>query len=392
MEGHKVSAGVRFPRQAKVIILLVGAGLLLWLLLRAQGVLGPFVWGAIIAYVFSPIVDWLEARTRLPRIWVVVLLYLVLLAATIWASTVLIPLVVKQAADLLGDMPKILTGLLETLSFIGQYLQAEHIQPRGLALDPQVLVNEAVRSMQNLFGYLTTRAIPAVFNVLEGLGQVVLCLIVAFYLLRSGPTLRLRVPRLIPRPYRQEALGLIADIDRVVGAYIRGQLLLVGMMGVVTFIALSILRVRYAVVIALISGVLGVIPLFGPLVGGAIAVSVALFQPSTPFGWSNLTLALAVVAVYVGLRQVEDHVVVPNLVGPMVDLHPLLVLLALIVGGTLGGLTGMVIAVPTAAAFKIVAIFLYGKIWDEPASDDAKPASVPAVLADSARPTTGETS
>lgn len=390
MEAHKDTGGVRFSRQAKVGILLAGTGLLLWLLLRAQGVLGPFVWGAIIAYVFTPVVDVLESRTRLPRIWVVVLLYLVGLAVTAWASTVFIPLVFKQAGELLGDMPRILTGLLGSLDFLAEHLQAEQFQPFGQALDPQVLVNEAVRGMQNLFTYLTKQAIPAVFNVLEGLGQVILCLIVTFYLLRSARGLRGRLQRLIPGPYREEALGLLADIDRVLGAYIRGQLLLVGVMAVVTFIALSILRVRYALVIGLISGLLSIIPLFGPIVGGAIAVSVALFQPTTPFGWSNLTLALAVVVAYTVLRQIEDQLVVPNLVGPIVDLHPLLVLFALFAGGKMAGFTGLVIAVPIAAAFKIIAIYLYGKIWDEQPVDDLEPATSPATLPEPPSAPSGE--
>ncbi len=391
MQSHETAGSVRFSRQAKMIILLVGAALLIGLLFRVQGMLGPFVWGAIIAYVFSPLVDWLEAVTKLRRIWLVILLYLVGLAAAVWAATVLVPLVINQAGGLLSDMPQILTGLVDRLAFLNQNLLTQQLRAYGVTVDPQVLVSEAVRTIQNLFGYLTSHAIPAVFNVLEGVGQVVLCLIASFYLLRAWPNLRLRLPRLIPRPYRREALGLIADIDRVLGAYIRGQLLLIGIMALATFIALSILHVRYSLVIALASGVLEVIPLFGPFMAGGIAVSVALFQASTPFGWSNLTLALAVVVAYVVLRQIEDQLVVPNLVGPIVDLHPLLVLFALFAGGKLAGFTGLVIAVPAAAALKIVIIYLYGKIWDEPALED-EVAAASLATPPSAPPATGETS
>jgi predicted PurR-regulated permease PerM len=391
VEGDKVSEGVRFSRQAKIVILLAGAGLFLWLLLRAQSVLGPFLWGAIAAYIFTPLVDFLETRTRLRRTLVVVLLYLIGLAVTVWASTAFIPLVVKQAGELLSDMPRILTGLLGSLDFASQYLQAEQLEPFGLTVDPQVLVNEAVRGMQNLFTYLTRQAIPAVFNVLEGLGQVILCLIVAFYLLRSARSVRARLERLIPRPYRREALDLLSGIDRVLGAYIRGQLLLVGVMAVVTIIALSILHVRYALVIGLFSGLLSIVPLFGPIVGGAVAVSVALFQPTTPFGWSNLTLALAVVVAYTVLRQIEDQFVVPNLVGPIVDLHPLLVLFALFAGGKIAGFTGLVTAVPVAAALKIIVIYLYGKIWEEPSGEDLAPDSSLATLPEPPPAPSGET-
>ncbi len=386
MERRGASPEVRFSRQAKIIVLIAGAVLTAWLLLRVQRVLGPFVWGAIIAYVFSPLVDWLEARTRLRRIWVVVLLYLVGLAAAAWAATGLIPLVIRQASGLLGDMPGILTGLLNKLAFLDQTQLAERLRTYGITIDPQVFVTEAVRSIQNLVTYVTSHAIPAVFNVLEGVAQILLCLIVSFYLLRAWQGLRLRLPRLIPRHYRWEVLALLRDIDKVLGAYIRGQLLLIGIMALATCIALSILRVRYALVIGLISGVLEVIPLFGPILAGGIAVSVALFQPSTPFGWSNLTLALSVAVAYTVLRQIEDQLVVPNLVGPIVDLHPLLVLFALFAGGRLAGFTGLIIAVPAAAAIKIIATYLYGKIWDEPPAEDQAPSVPTPALANAPSP------
>ena len=380
---------VRFSREAKLITLLVGTGLALWLVVRVQGILPPFIWAGITAYVFSPAVNWLEARTRLRRVWVIALLYLLALAAAIWAGAVLIPIIVRQVVGLAGDMPKILTALLDRLAFLDQYLAAAQLQFYGVTIDPQVLVNEAVRNAQSLVTYITSRAIPAVFNVLEILGQVMLYLVSTFYLLQGAKNGRRRLPRLIPAAYRSEVLGLLAAIDRVLGAYIRGQLLLIGIMSLATFIALSILRVQYALIIGMISGLLEVIPLFGPIVAGGTAVSIALFQPSTPFGWSNLTLALAVVVVYVVLRQIEDQLVVPNLVGPIVDLHPLLLLFALFAGGTLAGFLGLVIAVPTAAVLKIIVIYLYGKIWDERPAEDLTPEGPVAEPAEPA-PAAGE--
>jgi predicted PurR-regulated permease PerM len=388
MEGQRSAEGIRFSRRTKTTILLVGAGLFAWLLLQVQAVLAPFVWGAVTAYIFNPVVDWLEMRTRLARVWLVVLLYLVGLAAMVWASVVFVPLVIKQAGDLLADVPRILEGLLASLAFLEERLQAEPIRALGLTLDPQELANQAVRSLQTLFGYVTRHAIPAVFNVLGGMAQVLLCLVVAFYLLKGSRTLRTRLQALFPASCRHEALELIARIDRVLGAYIRGQLLLIGVMSAAMFVPLSILRVRYALVIALASGVLMAIPWLGPFLAGGIAVLVALFQPSTPFGWSNLTLALVVALAYLVLRQIETQLVVPVLVGPMVDLHPLLVLFALISGGKLGGLTGLIISVPTAAALKIIAAYLYHKIWEDQASGEELPDASAVALAGEAMPGT----
>ena len=381
---------MRFSREAKLVTLLTGAVLGVWLIARVGPILGPFLWAAITAYIFTPVVDWLEARTRLRRIWVVILLYLVGLAVTVWAGAVFVPLVMEQVGGLMQDLPRILVALLDKLVLLDEYLETQGITIYGLSIDRQMLSAEIMRNVQGLVSYVTSRAIPAVFNVLEAVGQVLLYLVATFYLMRTPRGLRRRATLLVPREYRQEALQLLGDMDRVLGAYIRGQLLLIGIMALATFVALSILHVKYALIIALVSGVLEVIPLFGPFMAGGIAVSIALFQPSTPFGWSNLTLALAIVVVYVVLRQIEDQLVVPNLIGPIVDLHPLLVLLALLVGGTLAGFTGLVIAVPTAAALKIVVLYLYGKIWDEPPLEDLAPTTpLPATIEET--PAAGET-
>jgi len=369
----RTSQPLRFNRQAKIITLIVGLALAVWLLARVESILGPFVWALITAYVVSPVLDWAEAHLRLRRIWAVVLFYVAGMALVIWAMTALVPLLIDQAAGLAAAAPRILTGVFGKLALLDQYLLAQQIRLYGITIDAQVLVGEIVRNLQNLVGYVTSHAIPAVFNVLEAVGQVMLYLIATFYLLRAWPAVRSGLPRLIPRAYRQELLSLGAAIDRVVGAYIRGQLLLVGIMAVAIFIALSILQVQYALIVALISGVLEVVPFFGPIVAGAVAVSIALVQPTTPFGWSNLTLALAVVVAYTVLRQIEDQLVVPNLVGPIVDLHPLLVLFALFAGGRLAGFTGLVVAVPTASALKIIIRYLYAKVWDEHPSEDTVP-------------------
>ncbi len=383
MSSDQSSDGLRLSKEAKLGILLAGVAVVLLILARVPNSLGPFVWGAILAYVLSPAVDWVEARTRLRRAWVVALLYLIGMAVAVWASTAVIPLLVKQASDLLADLPRILTAPINQLAFIEEWLAERGLEDYGLTIDPQMLVDQAVRSVQDLAGYVTRHAIPAVFNVIGGLFQVILCLIVAFYLLKASPMFPTRLVRLIPPLGRSEALGLIRDIDDVLSAYIRGQLIVIGIMALATFVALSILRVRYALVLALLTGVLEVIPSFGPFTAGGIAVSVALFQPNPPFGWSNLTLALAVVIVYVVLQQLENQLLLPNLLGHAVNLHPLVVLFVLFVGSRLAGLTGAVIAVPATAVLKIVAIYLHGKIWDDHTEEaDHVPAMVDTVPAE----------
>ncbi len=375
MSSNESSEGIHFSKEAKLGILLAGLALV-WILSRVRAALEPFVWGAVIAYVLSPVVDWIESCTHLRRTLVVVLLYIVGIAAVVWTSTAVIPLFIKQAGDLIADMPRIVTAVTDQIIFIDDWLAHSGLEEYGFAIDPQVMIDQAMRSAQNLVEYVPRYAIPAVANIIGGLFQVMLCLIAAFYLLKASPVLPRRLVRLIPLLSRSEALDLLRDIDGVLSAYIRGQLMVIGIMTVATFVVLSVLRVRYALVLALMAGALEVIPSLGPFTAGSVAVSVALSQPHVPFGWSNLTLALVVVIAYVVLQQLENQLLLPNLLGHAVNLHPLVILFALFVGGRLAGLTGAYIAVPATAALRIIAMYLYRKIWDDqPDEADHAPAA-----------------
>src|SRR5207247_8706493 len=121
--------------------------------------------------------------------------------------------------------------------------------------------------------------------------------------------------RLVSAPYRAEIRGLGRQIDSIFAGYIRGTLLLIPIMAVFTYIALTILGIRYALVIALASGLLEIIPLIGPWSAAGIAVAVALLQPTAPFGWSHGLLALVVGVTYFVLRMAEDNFIIPHVVG-----------------------------------------------------------------------------
>jgi hypothetical protein len=152
------------------------------------------------------------------------------------------------------------------------------------------------------------------------------------------------------------------DINSTLGAYIRGQALLVVIMSVASYVGLTVFGVSYALAVAIATGFLELIPIVGPWTAGAIAVSVALFQDTTPFGWSHATLAIVVGLLYFTLRQLEDAFVIPLVIGRIIHLHPLLVIFVIVVGTALGGILGLVLAVPIAAVIKIITTYFYGKV------------------------------
>jgi predicted PurR-regulated permease PerM len=237
-----------------------------------------------------------------------------------------------------------------------------------------------IEFVKNLGTSLPTTVPHLVFSAFESVLLFVTYLITTFYLLLETEQIVQKCYSLVPAPYRAEIRGLGQRIDEILGGYIRGTLLLIPIMSALTYIALSILGVRYALVIAIASGILEIIPLVGPWSATGIAVSVALFQTTAPFGWPNWLLALVVGATYFVLRMAEDNFIIPQVVGHAVHLHPVIVLFAILAGGALGGPGGLLVAIPVAAVARLLLRYLYRKLVDAP--DLPPPDEPPPTLAE----------
>jgi predicted PurR-regulated permease PerM len=204
-------------------------------------------------------------------------------------------------------------------------------------------------------------ALHAVVGLVETLLKVLLFLFATFYFLLDADRIGRLLHDLIPVQYRAELLSLAQDIDSVLGRFVRGELILVLIMSTATYLSLLVLQIPYALVLGILAGFLELIPIVGPITAATPAVIIALARPS-PFGWPQPVHALVVAGVYFVLRHLEDYLVIPNVVGRVVEIHPLVAIFAVIAGGTLGGILGMFLAVPVAAVLKIVARYLYLKL------------------------------
>ena len=153
-------------------------------------------------------------------------------------------------------------------------------------------------------------------------------------------------------------------INIVLGQYLRGQLILIAIMATATSVGLSILQVPFSLLLGVITGVLETIPFVGPIVAGTLAVLTALGHPA-PFGWSQLQYAVVVALMYTVLRYTEDYVVIPQVIGRIVELHPVVVIFSLLIGGAIAGLLGILVAVPVAASLRIALLFMLAKLRDE---------------------------
>lgn len=352
---------ITFSPGAKIITIAIIIALSILLLRSVTHILAPFIAAAITAYLFNPLVSWAQRRSGVARwVWIIVLYLL--------AFALLYGLFIWLWPRLLGQYQDFVAWLPAMAAEIGQYFGRHQaiVLPGNIVIDLEPLEAQIIATLTD-FGRNASGNVPRlVFTALEGLIFLLVYLIITFYLLHQSAELRDWASRLIPAAYRAEIGGLGRQIDRVLAAFIRGQLLLIIIMSVLLYIPLSILQVPYALIIAILSGVLELIPILGPWAAAGIAMTLALFQGDVPFGLGNGALAVLLGLIYFVLRQIEDHFIIPNVMGSLVRLHPGVVIFAVLAGGALAGPFGLFIAIPVAAVLRILLLYIYQKLIDQP--------------------------
>lgn len=321
--------------------------------LQIRTILLPFIWALLAAYVIMPLINFVHRQLRVPRFLLVLLLYIVVLSGVIVISRYLVPWLTNQITFFVADLPRLQGSLVSKVG------------PRPLGISIDSLVLELEHNIKTLTSNprSTTKLLSSAFSTTL---RILIFLFSTFYLLMDGPRIRRGFTRLIPIAYRPEVQQLGSQINATWMQYIRGELILFGIMSVASFIGLEILQVPGAVPLAIATGLLELLPIVGPVTAGALAVTVAYLNGTNPFGWSQVTYGIVVALMYFAFREVEDYVVVPRVLGHAVKLHPIVVLFALASGGVIAGLFGLLVAVPLAASIKIVGAYLYDKLVPQP--------------------------
>ncbi len=365
--GAGAAPGIERGRGSAPFLALVAAVVLvLWL---ARGVLAPFIVAGVLAYAFSPLVGAAQARTRLPRAAVVAIGYLGALAIAALLVVLLAERVAAELASLGGAGP---TSLATTLR---ELVGADTVDVAG----QRIAVADVARELQARAAGLVASPGDAVHlagQAGEGALQALLALIVTFYFLVDGAAFVARALSVLPLRHRDRTVELLGRIHVVLGKWLRGQLLLIALVAIVVYLVLGpVLHLPYALAIAVITGVLEIIPLVGPLVATGIAAVDA-------FAHGGVGLAAVVVVVYLVIRQVEDQVVMPVVIGRAVHLHPVVTIFAVLVGLSVYGVLGGLLGVPVAAALNVLFRELYGPPPDTGPDSGSAPALAPGPDAD----------
>jgi predicted PurR-regulated permease PerM len=318
-------------------LLAVALAFLLWLISRFAGVLFLLGVSLFLAYLLDPPVDWLQRR-RLPRSAGILVLLLPIMTLVVLVLILIVPPLVHQVGQLVGALPDLIAGIQKDLGPFLTRFGAQDLMQRYVDKIPELL---------NRTGEILTRVV----GVTKFAGSVVAALVLVpfltFYLLRDYDRLRERGQDLIPRKYHGYAAATAAEMDRLLGRWLRGIVIVAAFVGSLTGIGLVVLDVPYALALAVLAGVMNLVP----VVGFWVSFVPALIVTFASMGFAGL---VKVAVLYFAISLLEGQLLQPRIVGGQVGLHPVVVLLALIVFSTVFGLLGALVAVPLALILAIL--------------------------------------
>jgi len=362
---------------------------LIWLLYISRSVLPLVLWAMLLAFVLNPLVT-LLTRLYIPRLLATIIIYALFLGALVTLPIIGIPLLVEQIQRAHFDPQQTALHIYEWLFYITTTYMKGKILNQPYDLTPYMDVwlswlqngswlraipstGQIVTALQatltttmNVLLGATTTAGFVLMQIAAGIFAFLLTMLYTFYLLLVAPKLRIGLYELFPESYQAEIAYLIDDISHTWRRYLRGQLLLCFTIFLMTWIALSYIGMPGAFTLAVVAGLLEIIPNVGPVLATIPAVIIALLQGSTRFHIPYWQFALLTTGVYAIVQQIENNILVPRVVGSAINVHPFLVLVGVIVGAQVGGILGAVLAAPTLATLRILGHYVHARLLDRP--------------------------
>lgn len=311
----------------KVLILAVVA----WLLYMLRDTVAVILTAVVIASAVEPAARWFEDR-RVPRVFGVLFVYLI-------ASLILGAVFVFIFPPVLGD----LSGFTETIpGYLNKPFESATFSsfitsiPESLS----VAISDLTKVLEASSGKITSGFFQAVASVFGGALSFVLIVVISFYLSVQKDGLENFLRVITPDSEEQYVIQIWRRAERKIGLWLQGQILLGVLVGILVYLGLTILGVKYALVFAIIAAIFELIPIFGPIMASIPAIGVAFLQ--------SPTLGIMTIGLYLIIQQFENHLIYPLVVKKIIGIPPIIVILALIIGGELGGFFGVLLAIPVA--------------------------------------------
>ncbi|RJP72660.1 MAG: AI-2E family transporter [Candidatus Abyssobacteria bacterium SURF_17] len=333
----------------RLLVILGFTALFLWLCYELRQILIPLMLAFIVAYIFSPLVDSLERR-KIPRIATIAALLVLILAMVVGSLLVVIPRLVHEAAEVVHalqeNFPSIQSRLQEAFEkFSGSSWAAKLTTNLDSVLAtlkenlPQIL-----QSAQKVL----TGALTRTFGVAGYIVNFLLFAVVSVYLLKDFNSVTEKAGELIPLRHKDSILSIVRKVDANLKSFFRGQIAVCTILAGIYLVGLTIVGVPFALPIALVGGYGQIVPYLGTALGIVPAMLLALIE------FADFVHPLAALAVFAVGQLLEGTVITPKIMGEKVGLHPVVIILAILVFGKLLGFLGILVAVPLAAALKVL--------------------------------------
>ncbi|WP_160721875.1 AI-2E family transporter [Bacillus sp. USDA818B3_A] len=297
----------------------------------------PFVIAGFITYLLHPIVEKLHEK-GLHRGFAIILIYLIFFGGIGFSLYKGIPIVIDQIKDLSESAPVFAEQYRE---WIAQLQKHTREWPDGL----QARIDEGIDVFESKLDSLLTIIVNILVNVLNSALLMMIIPFITFYMLKDYPLLKRAVWYLTPKRWRKKGTLFLRDVDLSLGGYIRGQLLVCVIIGSLSSLLFWLFDLKYPLLLGVIVGATNVIPYFGPIIGAVPAVIVA--------ATISMKLVIITIVIVFGLQFLEGNILSPYIVGKSLHMHPLLIMGALTTGGEVGGVLGLILAVPILAILKV---------------------------------------
>jgi predicted PurR-regulated permease PerM len=337
--------------------------ILLFIIYRLAGVLFPFAIGGVLAYMLFPIVrvlervmPWQEKRPTLSRVIAIAIVIVVALGIIAGSLALIIPQIVNEATLFIADLPEFFQAARATIGQLNrEYTERipEGIKQNieeGLANAGNILLGAVQDAFLRVAGFITNS-----FSLVIGLSVIPIFL---FYLLKDQKSLSDGIYTPVPVAIRPHLRNVASIINQIIGSYIRGQLLLGVVVGMLTALGLFLLGIPFQVLLGIIAGITELVPIIGPWIGGAVGVLVTLATAPEKVIW--------VILLYLGIQVLENSFLVPRIQGNALDLHPIAMIVVIVIGSHLFGLWGVILGPLLAAVAKEVIKYFIDE-WNRPA-------------------------
>lgn len=290
----------------------------------------------LLTFIINPLAEWFHGK-GMSRGLAVLFLYLLIISILGILFIALIPALIVETRDLIDNADHIWASVVGTLGPLQGYVVSG-----GLGDAITQYLATASEGVSTAAGGLVT----TIRGFFGGLASLIIVIVVTFYLVVSENSLRALFKNVAPAPYQPYLIDLFGRIEKGVGSWVRGMLFLSFIVTLAVYITLSILGVKYALVLALMAGVAEFLPYIGPIMAGIPAILIALTQ--------SPLLALLTFIAYIVIQQVENHILVPKVMQKATGLHPVVSIFALLIGVKIAGLVGALLAIPVATVLRVI--------------------------------------